>query len=367
MGVRTLTVICPVFREDQVILSFHSALTAALEPLSERYAWQVLYVVDPGGDGTEDVLRGLVLRDPHVRVLVLSRRFGHQAALIAGLDHADADAVVMLDSDMQHPPGLIPELVAAFEQGADVVQALRQDPPGVGRVRQSASRAFYKIVSRLSDLELSAGSADFRLLSRRVVHVFQAGLREQNPFVRGLTQWVGFRVVLVPFEVQERGAGESKYRLTTLVDFAVRGITSFSKAPLRLAATIGFVMSFLSVSYAVFALLAYFGSAYVPPGWTSTLAAVGLVGGIQMFFLGVLSEYVGYVFDEVKARPRYLVSETMSFRTTNGDGELWAQTLPPVIGDRLGSGPRSSEQVPGPTVEVPRRRPVDEAAALHRE
>jgi dolichol-phosphate mannosyltransferase len=310
-----LDTVCPVFREESVIGLFHRRLCAVLDGLGPAVETRVVYVVDPGGDATERLLENLAAEDPRIQVIILSRRFGHQASLVAGLDHTDADAVVMMDSDLQHPPELIPRLLDEFRAGADIVQTLRSDPPSTPLPKRVTSRWFYGALRRLSGLPISPGATDFRLLSRRVVDVFRERLCEQNPFLRGLTTWVGYRSVLVPFVAGERAAGYSNYTWGTLVELALRGICAFSKTPIRVAALFGFAMSGLSVLYGVIAVATYFLGSYVPPGWTSALATASLVGGIQLFFLGVIAEYVGFIFDEVKARPRYLVDRSVGATT----------------------------------------------------
>src|SRR5262249_50291943 len=223
----TIDVICPVYREEKVIALFHDRLSAVLNSLDEAYTFRILYVLDPSSDGTEMVLSMISANDPRVEVLVMSRRFGHQAALIAGLDHSRADAAIMLDSDLQHPPELIPRLVELWEQGAEIVQAVRQDGPETGLLKRLTSRWFYLLFLKLGAVELPVGASDFRLLSRRVVEVVRAQLPEQNPFLRGLVGWLGFDVANVPFNPAPREGGRSHYRASTLIAFALNGICSF--------------------------------------------------------------------------------------------------------------------------------------------
>jgi dolichol-phosphate mannosyltransferase len=304
---KAIDIICPVFREEEVIGLFHDRLSAAMEPLGRRYTIRVLYVVDPAPDGTETVLSAISAKDPRVTILVMSRRFGHQAALIAGMDHSHADATIMLDSDLQHPPELIPRLVELWEEGADIVQAVRKDGAETGLLKRLTSRWFYKLFLRMGFVQLPVGASDYRLLSRRVVEVLRAQLPEQNPFLRGLVGWVGFRVANVPFNPAPRARGRSHYRASTLLNFALNGICSFSKVPLRFCIGLGSVVAGISFIGGVGELLLYaFGQTEVP-GWPSLIAALCFLGGIQLFFLGMIGEYVGLIFDEVKGRPRYIV------------------------------------------------------------
>jgi dolichol-phosphate mannosyltransferase len=300
-----------VFREAEGIQEFHSELASVLDKLADRYACRVFYVMDPSPDETEARLAEICALDRRATTIVLSRRFGHQAAIVAGMDHARGDAVVMLDSDGQHPPEVILDLVEAFERGADVVQAVRRDAPRTGWFKRTTSEAFYKLMSRVAAIDLRVGSADFRLLSQRVVTVFRDQLPERNPFVRGLTSWVGFTVAYVGFTSRDRITGESKYSLRLLIEFAITGVTSFSKVPIRAAAVLGTCMSTLSALYGCIAIVAYFTQAFVAPGWTSLLAVVAFIGGLQLLFLGLIAEYVGQIFDEVKGRPRYLIARTI--------------------------------------------------------
>jgi len=319
MSTCTVDIICPVYREAEGIQLFHDELAAVLDELDERYHSRVLYVLDPSSDETELRLRKICELDPRVTTLVLSRRFGHQAALVAGLEHATGDAVIMLDSDGQHPPQLIPDLLAAYEAGADIVQAVRKDSTTTSWFKRWSSEAFYRLMSRMAAIDLQVGSADFRLMSRRVVAVFRDQLPESNPFIRGLTSWVGYTVTYVGFTSQERLAGRSKYSLRSLLEFAITGVTSFSKVPIRAAAVLGMAISALSVLYGCFILAAYLSQRYVPPGWTSMVAVMSFLGGLQLLFLGLIAEYVGQIFDEVKGRPRYLVDRTFSGRGTDWD------------------------------------------------
>ncbi|KFN41933.1 glycosyltransferase family 2 protein [Arenimonas metalli] len=301
-------VLCPVFREDEVILEFHARLRAALEPLRDRYLFSFIYAMDPSPDRTEEVLQGLSERDPEVQVLVMSRRFGHQAALIAGIEVCDCDALVMLDSDGQHPPELIPTLLAQWESGAQIVQTLRKDGGETGLLKRSASAAFYRIISRIGSIELQGGAADYRLLDREVVTVLREQFGERNFFLRGLVAWVGYRVAFVEFEPRKRMSGTSNYRASILINFAIQGISSFSKVPLRLCTITGLVIAAGSVLAATLMVGSYLMGTATAPGWASLLAFVAFLGGVQLFFMGVFGEYLGQVFDEVKARPRYLIS-----------------------------------------------------------
>lgn len=311
---RTLTVVCPVYNEKDVIAAFHSQLSTVLRgSLADRWQATILFVVDRSTDGTLDRLRAIAAADPCVRVVALSNRFGQQMALLAGLDHCDADAVVMMDGDLQHPPAVIPELLAAHERGFDVVYTVRQDIPDVPWFKRASARLFYRLLDRFSETPVHQGSADFRLVSRRVVEVFQGQIHERAAFLRGLFNWVGFRSTAVAFRLAPRAGGRTKYSLRRTLDFAVDGVVSFSRAPLRAA----FVAGVLVVGLDLVAAAGLLGRWLVrgtDPGAPALLALlIAFLCGLQLVFLGVLGEYLGRVVDEVKARPRYLVDERINF------------------------------------------------------
>jgi glycosyltransferase involved in cell wall biosynthesis len=309
---RTLTVICPVYNEESVILEFDAELRRALTTLQGRWSSSVLYVVDRGSDRSLELLRTLAAAHPEVRVLALSSRFGQQAALLAGLDHCDADAAVMLDSDLQHPPAVVPELVARHEQGYDVVYTVRDDGAGMPLLKRASARVYYSLLNSISETPVHQGAADFRLFSRRVVEVFQRRLRERTLFLRGLVSWVGFPSSAVRFTPGARRAGKTKYPLGRMLRFGLAGIVSFSRFPLRAAGGVGFVLLALGLLAGAGALLDAFRG-LAPADRTLVLAAIGVAGGLQLVFLGVLGEYLGAVLDEVRARPHYIVEERINF------------------------------------------------------
>ncbi|MBS3895447.1 glycosyltransferase family 2 protein [Silanimonas sp.] len=305
---KQIDILCPVFREEDALHGFHARLRAALQPLGDGYTFRFIYVMDPSPDRTEAVLRDMALADRDITVLVMSRRFGHQAALLAGIDAARGDALVMLDSDGQHPPEIIPVLVERWEAGSQIVQTLRKDGSETGWLKRSMSAWFYRILSNIGSIELKGGAADFRLLDRSVVEVIRSDFGERNIFLRGIIAWVGYATSFVEFEPLKRMNGTSNYRASILINFAIQGISSFSKFPLRLCTAIGMIIAVLSVLAAVLMVLDYFAGTQVVPGWATLLAFVAFLGGVQLFFMGVFGEYLGQVFDEVKGRPRYLVA-----------------------------------------------------------
>jgi glycosyltransferase involved in cell wall biosynthesis len=307
---RRLTVVSPVYNEERVIVAFHEELRRALAGLRGWKA-SVLYVVDRGSDRSLDLLRALAAADPDVSVLALSSRFGQQAALLAGLDHADADAVVMLDSDLQHPPSLIPELLARHEQGFNIVYTVRETDASLPLFKRLSARAYYGLVNAISQTPIRQGAADFRLLSRPVVEVFQKQVRERTLFLRGLVNWVGFRASAVRFRPGVRAGGETKYPLGRMLRFALTGIVSMSRFPLRLAGLVGLLVAAAGLAAFVLALLPLARQQPVSSAGL-LLAAIGIVGGAQLVFTGVLGEYLATVLDEVRARPHYVVEERIN-------------------------------------------------------
>lgn len=337
---KQVNIVCPVFREQDGIAAFHQRLSNVLCAL-DQYAFRILYVLDPFPDQTEHELVKLAQADNRVGVLVMSRRFGHQAALLAGMDASKGDAVVMLDSDLQHPPELIPALLARWELGADIVQGQRIDGDETRYLKRQTSRLFYAAFTGAANFKIETGAADYRLLSRRVVDVLSRGLQERNAFLRGLISWVGFQVDYVPFKPDNRYAGQSSYGVSKLVGFAINGICSFSKLPLRICAISGVFLALLSFIIGLLQIGTYaLGNSYVP-GWASLIVLIVFFGGVQLFFIGVIGEYVGLIFDEVKARPRYIISHTYSTSEETSDPAPVIRTLvsfgEPILKQRVTS------------------------------
>ena len=296
-----VSVVAPVYNEEDTIGEFHSRVAAALDGVE----FELLLVDDGSTDGTPALLDELAARDERVGVVRLSRNFGHQAALTAGLDHASGDVVVMLDSDLQDPPELILTLLERWRGGSDVVYAVRTSRAGEGRAKLATANWFYRLFSRLAQIELSPNAGDYRLLDRRALEAL-GSMRERNRFLRGMTVWVGFTQTAVPYERDARFAGETKYTPRRMLRFSLDAISSFSHVPLQVATVLGFVVSaiaFLAIPVAIgFKIAGQFVS-----GITTVLLVVLLLGGIQLITVGIIGEYLGRVYDEVKRRPLYLV------------------------------------------------------------
>jgi glycosyltransferase involved in cell wall biosynthesis len=304
---RTVDVVIPVFNEGESLHGFHSRLAKATEGLA--YSFRFLYINDGSSDNTMEVLANLNAADARVCPVNLSRNFGHQAALSAGLDACDADAVIMIDGDGEHPPTLIPEMLRLFESGYDIVQTQRVDRGGGGFfLKKLTSRGFYWTINRLGETRIVQGSADFRLMSREAGTALRQ-LPEYHRFFRGMVQWIGFTTVILPYVPEERIAGKSKYSLSKMLRLASDGMFSFSLAPLRLGLLIGAVFLLLAAAELTYVLSFWFrgDTSSLVPGWSSLIVMITVSSGISMLLIGILGVYVGMIFQEVKRRPVYLV------------------------------------------------------------
>lgn len=309
-SVRKVSIVCPAYEEEEVLPSFHAGLAAVLRPLEHEYRFEIIFVDDGSQDRTLEVLRGLAAADPRVRYLSLSRNFGHQAATTAGLEHATGDAVITLDSDLQHPPALIPLLLAKWRAGFDVVLTVREPQARQGLVKRFTSWAFHQLLQRLSDKEVRVPASDYRLLSRQALDGLLR-LHETHRFLRGLVNWLGYPTATVSFRVADRGGGVSKFTLRRLSAYALDALLSSSKVPLRLSLLLGLVFFLAGLGQGAFTLIAaLLGRGPWDGGWGVVLTAVLLVGGCTLCCLGLVGEYVGRVYDQVKARPLYLLKET---------------------------------------------------------
>jgi len=273
----------------------------------------IVYVVDRCTDNTLEVLRGIVAVDPRTRVIALSSRFGHQMSLLAGIEHSlDADAIIMMDSDLQHPPELIPELLSKYRQGNDVVFTIRRDTEDAGLLRKKAGDVFYYALGKISQVPINPNAADFRLISGRVARALAEGFRERNMFLRGLFTWIGFNQAGVEYTAEKRFAGHSKYSLSRMIKLAMAGILSFSTKPLQLSIFIGALFALLAFVLIIASVIKFFLVQSIPNGWTTLVVLLLLFSGIQLIVLGIMGAYVGGIYEEVKGRPRYIVEEEIS-------------------------------------------------------
>lgn len=299
-----LSIVVPAFNEAENIPRLLERLERVLHKLD---GWELIIVDDGSTDDTLAVIKKFAGRTRQLRFLALTRNFGHQTALKAGLDHASGDCVISLDADLQHPPELIPEMLRNWQAGYEVVNMIRVDA-NVPPLKRLTSRFFYWLSNAISDYRIEPGSSDFRLLDRRVVDVLR-DIRERNLFLRGLIPWLGYRQINLPYTQEARAGGGSKYGFRSMLELALRGITSSSLRPLHIATVIGLLMSLLAAIYAVYALWVKLVVGTAIAGWTSVLISVLLIGGIQLLMLGVLGEYLGRTLTEAKGRPAYVLRE----------------------------------------------------------
>jgi glycosyltransferase involved in cell wall biosynthesis len=302
-----LSVVVPAYNEEAVLAAFHRRLTAALDRLGEPA--EILFVNDGSRDRTKSVLDTLRAADPRVAVLDLSRNFGKEVALTAGLHHARGDAVVVIDADLQDPPEVISQLVATWRLGgADVVYAQRVARAGEGPLKRGTAHLFYRLMQHVGRLHIPPDTGDFRLLSRRAVEALRE-YPEHHRFMKGLFTWIGFDQVAVPYERDPRLAGASKWNWLKLVNLAIEGITSFTAAPLRFASVLGLLIAAVAFGHALYIIYKTLRFGEPVAGYPSLMTAVLLLGGVQLTAIGILGEYLGRVFNETKRRPLYHVKD----------------------------------------------------------
>ena len=307
----TLSIVFPVYDEEGNLPALYDRVTEVLRDVGLRY--ELVFVDNGSTDGSLMVLKGLADRDPCVRYVSLSRNFGHQGGLVAGLSYAQGDAVITMDADLQHPPSLIPEMVQLWREGYEAIYTSKRNTH-LGGLRGLQVRLFYAAMSRVSGLKLSFGQSDFRLLDRKLVNVL-LNIPEYRKFLRGTVEWMGFRQTGLEYDVTERYSGESKFSYMTLISFALDGILAFSSLPLRWVAALGALVSTAALLYAVIVVILGILSATgagvsLPPGWATVASAIAFFGGVQLLAIGVVGEYLGRVYEQTKGRPVFIVRET---------------------------------------------------------
>jgi dolichol-phosphate mannosyltransferase len=303
-----ISIVIPAYNEERNLEVLYASLRDVLNVAGET-DWELVVVDDGSKDRTWDVVCALSAADVRVRGVRLSRNFGHQSALMAGLAAARGRAVVMMDSDLQHPPSLVPQLVSKWREGFQIVHAVRRDPSDVSWFKRTTSRFYYRLFAFMSGVAIEPGSADFRLLDRQVVDEVLK-FEEEGLFLRGLVHWVGYSTASVPFECAERHAGTSKYGLRKMLTLGWHGVSSFSLVPLRIGIAIGLLSSTLAFLWTAYAIVGWWVDDAVVPGWASSVAISSFLFGVLFAFLAVLAEYVGRIVVEVRRRPRFLVRET---------------------------------------------------------
>lgn len=302
---KLLSIVVPCFNEEQNLEQLYKGLVNVLKNSSSNY--EIIFADDGSKDHTFDVIKKLAASDNHVSGISLSRNFGHQVAIMAGMQQSKGDIVVMMDADLQHPPEVIPQLIAEYEKGFDIVNTKRLDTQGVGVMKKISSSLFYRLLNFLSNVRIEPSSADFRLMTRKAVDAFLQ-LEEKDRFTRGLISWMGFKQSVVEYTAATRFAGDSKYTIKKMFRFGMDGITSFSTKPLRISFYMGLIIFFIGLAYSVYAIIQNVRGETVP-GWTSILVSVLIIGGIQLLSIGIIGEYIARIFNETKARPLYFIKD----------------------------------------------------------
>lgn len=302
---KKVSIVVPVFNEEENLREFHRRVTEVMG--REKYDYSLIFVDDGSRDGSAAILRQLSDGDAHVEAYLLSRNYGHQMALTCGLDNAGGDAVITMDGDLQHPPELLPEMLRLWEEGNEIVKTRRLTTEGVSFLKKFTSAAYYRLINTISNVEITLGGSDFRLMDSKAVEAFRL-YRERGRFIRGLVNTLGFKVASINFVAPPRFAGHSKYNLRKMLHFALDGITAFSNLPLRWAFYIGLLCGFCTLLLLFHVLYVKYVANDAVPGWATTVGCVLFLGGIQLVGIGILGEYIGHIFEEIKHRPLYIVS-----------------------------------------------------------
>jgi len=324
-GRPTLSLVLPIYNEEEVIPELHKRLQEFLTQLA--LPAEVVFVNDGSRDKSMELLRGIAAEEPRYRVVSFARNFGHQRAITAGVDFARGKAVVVMDADLQDPPEVVLEMVAKWREGFDVVYGRRRKRTGETWFKLVTARAFYRVFAAMIPIRVPLDTGDFRLMSRRVVLVLRE-LRETHRFVRGMVAWVGFKQTEVLYDRPGRFAGETKYPLRKMVAFAIDGITSFSVLPLRFATYMGMLMILGSVGVIAWALVAKYVLHQVVQGWTGIMIVVAVFASVQLLMIGILGEYIGRIYEEVKRRPLYIVGDTVNAAKDDDEDEAESASLP---------------------------------------
>ena len=313
---KQISIVVPVYNEREVVDIFYDRLKNVLDSL-QSFVYEIIFVDDGSKDDSYRKLIDLAISDKNINVMKLSRNFGHQIAITAGIDFARGDAVVVIDADLQDPPEVIKDFVIKWEEGYDVVYGVRENRPGETGMKLFTANLFYRILKRLTHVDIPIDVGDFRLMSKRVVKQFRK-FREQDRFVRGLVSWVGYNQIGIPYSREKRYAGETKYPYTKMLKFAIDGLTSFSSVPLKLATYLGYITSFLAFLYACSVFIQK-ALGITVQGWATIMVGMLFIGGVQLICLGIIGEYISRIFAETKQRPMYLVEEI--FNSENYDNE----------------------------------------------
>lgn len=305
-----ISIVVPMYNEEGNVRPLYEAIVREFDEL--WCTFELIFVDDGSRDASVATVKTLHDEDSRVKLICLSRNFGHQVALTAGLESARGAAVVMMDGDLQHPPALIPDMIARWKEGYDIVYTVREETEGAGFLKRFTAAGFYGLINRLVDTHIVPNAADFRLMDRKALNCLNS-LRERNRFIRGLVSWIGFKQYAMPYSAAKRHSGVTKYSFTKMFAFAIDGIASFSTLPLRFSAAIGLVAAISGLPYAIWAIYLKLFTDDSVSGWASMVVAVLFLGGVQLMTLGVIGEYIGRIYEEVKGRPLYIASETVGF------------------------------------------------------
>jgi dolichol-phosphate mannosyltransferase len=307
------SVVAPVYNEEALVTEFCRRAIAALEPLGEPF--ELVLVNDGSRDSSPEIIRRLHEQDPRIKIINFSKNFGHQIAITAGMDYARGEVVVVIDSDLQDPPEVIPRMIEEWKRGFQVVYGVRGEREGETAFKLATASIFYRLIRKITNVDIPLDAGDFRLMDRKVVNALKS-MREQKRFMRGLSVWVGFKQTGITYKRDARKAGETKYPVRKMIRFALDGITAFSYLPLQLASYMGFIIACIVGLAAIIAVILRVSNLIGPDvlkGQTTTLVAVLFLGGVQLIFLGIIGEYLGRIYDEVKRRPLYIVAEELGF------------------------------------------------------
>ena len=304
------SIVAPCFNEEGVLHELHRRICEVMDPTGEP--WELVLINDGSRDRTPELMRELRADDPRVKVVDFARNFGHQIAVTAGLDYAQGDAVIVIDADLQDPPEVVLQMINRWKEGYEVVYAVRTERKGETWFKEFTAKLFYRIIYRITDVDIPLDTGDFRLMDRKVVDAMKH-MKERHRFIRGMTSWIGFRQTGVYYARAERFAGETHYPIRKMLKFALDAITGFSYAPLQIATYLGFTIAGLSTIGAIAVIFARLLGEAPFHGQATTLVAVLFLGGVQLITLGIIGEYLGRIYDEVKGRPLYIVREALGF------------------------------------------------------
>ncbi|EDX67334.1 MULTISPECIES: glycosyltransferase family 2 protein [Bacillus] len=316
---KTITILVPAYNEEEVLDQLYSRLTGVFQGIP-NYNFEILFVNDGSKDRTLDIIKEFRVNDKRISYVDLSRNFGKETAMIAGLDHAIGDAVIIIDADLQDPPELIPEMIKYWEQGYDDIYAKRRSRSGESWAKKWTAGKFYSLLKKTTRIPIQENTGDFRLLDRRCVEALKK-IRETQRYTKGMFSWIGYNKKEILFDRDPRAAGETKWNYFKLMDLAIEGITSFTTAPLRLASFMGFTVSFLAFIYMIWIIIKTLMYGESVSGYPSMMTAILFIGGVQLISIGIIGEYLGRIFNETKQRPLYFVDEYNDDKVTNIDGD----------------------------------------------